>query len=186
MNSTNCCRALEHLPFGVVANPRSRDTCVGLLPVFQAQVPVMTRYVWAALLNIELGLLTAQEYTAEQKVFESSVNIHGRWSGTVLLRCSEFLARHWAASMLGIETADVEHEDIADALGELANILAGNLKRILPGGQRLGLPQTSMRMRTMLQRTSQACTQFTFEDAGVPFVVSIYEEEPMEIDADSL
>ncbi|HIN85026.1 MAG TPA: chemotaxis protein CheX [Myxococcales bacterium] len=179
MNSTQCCRALERLPYGVGAHHRFRGTCVGLLPVFQAQVPAMTRYVWAVLLNIDLGLLTTQEVSLHPKVkvFESSVNIEGGWSGRVSIRCPEFLVRRWAASMLSIAEDKVVHEDINDALGELANILAGNLKRVLPGNPRLGLPETSSQMTGVKQRTEQACTQFTFEDAGVPFIVAIYEDD---------
>jgi chemotaxis protein CheX len=35
----------------------------------------------------------------------------------------------------------VDAEDVADALGELANVLGGNIKSVLPGESRLGLPQ---------------------------------------------
>jgi chemotaxis protein CheX len=35
----------------------------------------------------------------------------------------------------------VDDEDVADALGELANVLGGNIKSVLPGESRLGLPQ---------------------------------------------
>ena len=35
----------------------------------------------------------------------------------------------------------VDDEDVADALGELANVLGGNIKSVLPGPSALGLPQ---------------------------------------------
>jgi hypothetical protein len=35
----------------------------------------------------------------------------------------------------------VDDEDVADALGELANVLGGNIKSVLPGPSALGLPK---------------------------------------------
>ena len=35
----------------------------------------------------------------------------------------------------------LEDEDVADALGELANVVGGNVKAVLPGPSVLGLPE---------------------------------------------
>ena len=36
----------------------------------------------------------------------------------------------------------LEEEDVDDALGELANVVGGNVKAVLPGPSVLGLPET--------------------------------------------
>ena len=37
--------------------------------------------------------------------------------------------------------AALDHEDVADAFGEIANVVGGNVKAALPGPSTLGLPQ---------------------------------------------
>src|SRR5207248_3096506 len=72
------------------------------------------------------------------------VPIGGAWEGAVSLRCPEPLCRSFAADLFGRLAADVEDADVFDALGELANIIGGNLKALLPGVCRLGLPTAAV------------------------------------------
>ena len=37
----------------------------------------------------------------------------------------------------------LEHEDVVDAFGEIANVVGGNVKAVLPGPSVLGLPEES-------------------------------------------
>jgi chemotaxis protein CheX len=62
-------------------------------------------------------------------VLTSSVSIDGSWHGAVLLQCSKHFAKRAACLMFGL-----------DALGELANMISGNVKALLPGPCRLSLP----------------------------------------------
>lgn len=62
----------------------------------------------------------------------------GAWSGGVLLRCDAALARTCAAILLADEPCD--DAAVCDALGELTNMVAGNLKAVLPAPSRLSLP----------------------------------------------
>jgi chemotaxis protein CheX len=66
------------------------------------------------------------------------VEISGAWSATVVLRCDEGFAQACAAIMLGED--DCGDDATRDALGELTNMVAGNLKSLLPAPSRLSLP----------------------------------------------
>ena len=58
-----------------------------------------------------------------------SVNYGGEVVGTMSLHVSEEFARLITCSMLGIEESEINGvEEIKDVLGELANIISGNLK----------------------------------------------------------
>lgn len=58
-----------------------------------------------------------------------AVNYAGEVVGTMSLHVSEAFARLITCSMLGIQDSDIEGiEEIKDVLGELANIISGNLK----------------------------------------------------------
>jgi hypothetical protein len=68
------------------------------------------------------------------------VRISGLWDLSLVLRCQREVAMRWAAAMFNRNTAETTNEDLRDAMGELANMVAGNLKGLLPGEFRLGLP----------------------------------------------
>ncbi len=71
----------------------------------------------------------------------ASVSITGTWRGVVTYGSSLAAARFAAAAFLQMEPAEVGEEDLSDVLGELANIVGGNVKAMLPPGCLLGLPQ---------------------------------------------
>jgi chemotaxis protein CheX len=80
-----------------------------------------------------------------QPLLTATVPIRGAWEGSVSLRCPPALARDLAASLFdqGEGGAAVGDAEVHDALGELANIIGGNLKGLLSGPCRLGLPTVS-------------------------------------------
>jgi chemotaxis protein CheX len=71
----------------------------------------------------------------------SSVSITGTWQGAVVFGASALAARRAAAAFLVTAPEAVSQDDVADVLGELANILGGNVKGMLPPGCLLSLPQ---------------------------------------------
>lgn len=65
--------------------------------------------------------------TAEHLVC-ASISINGPWSATLLLYCDRDVATASTARVLGMEPGDVDRADMLDIMGELANIVGGNLK----------------------------------------------------------
>jgi chemotaxis protein CheX len=70
-----------------------------------------------------------------------TVRISGEWQGTVSVSCPADLVRQSAARMLDLPVDSVSIEDMHDALGEIANVLGGNLKSLMPAPTRLSLPE---------------------------------------------
>ena len=68
------------------------------------------------------------------------VAITGPWEGNVLVTCSWAQARNVAAAFLAMEVEEVPDEDVADVVGEMANIVGGNVKSMLPPGCALSTP----------------------------------------------
>ena len=63
----------------------------------------------------------------------------GAWKGALLLECSLAQAIAWGSRLMDA-SAPVAAEDARDSLGELCNVLAGNLKPLLPPGVGLSTP----------------------------------------------
>jgi chemotaxis protein CheX len=68
------------------------------------------------------------------------VEFSGVWNGALWLECSLAAASLFLKQMLPAGMRSSAAEDARDALGELANMLAGNLKSVLPRGIALSAP----------------------------------------------
>jgi CheY-specific phosphatase CheX len=77
-------------------------------------------------------------HTLGSDSFTSTVSFAGEWKGAVLVRCGVGTAEKLAQRLLKLQ--EVSAEDVADAMGELANMIGGNLKSVLPPGVILSVP----------------------------------------------
>jgi chemotaxis protein CheX len=69
------------------------------------------------------------------------VDITGTYPVRVVLAAGHGTARRLAQALTGCGPDEaVDDAEVADAFGEVANMLGGNLKGTLPPGSRLGLP----------------------------------------------
>jgi chemotaxis protein CheX len=74
----------------------------------------------------------------------ATVAISGAWDGRVLLSFTPLAAKRAAAALLGLEEAeDMGDADVADAVGELVNIIGGSVKSLMTQPTALSLPAVS-------------------------------------------
>jgi chemotaxis protein CheX len=72
--------------------------------------------------------------------YTAAIYLTGLWNGAVMFDCGGVEAAEWTGRLLGIAAAECTRDDIHDALGELANMIGGNLKSSLPHGEGLSMP----------------------------------------------
>jgi chemotaxis protein CheX len=97
--------------------------------------------VWASFLgDIEVGILDSEppRITGED-IISAYVLVGGAWQGGVVLACGQHTAQRLASVMFAIP-GPVGEEDMGDAVGELANVLGGNVKSLLPQPSAISLP----------------------------------------------
>ena len=71
----------------------------------------------------------------------SWVDVVGPWTGSVVLTTGRRTAEELTRALLAEHSPEVlEFEDVADAFGEIANVVGGNVKAALPGSSGLSLP----------------------------------------------
>jgi hypothetical protein len=97
--------------------------------------------VWTAYLGAGPRIGPAPETASDHAEITASVCIAGAWLGHVVLRSDLSAAANIAATMLDLDPNGVKPDDIQDATGELMNIMAGNVKSLLPHPSHLALPQ---------------------------------------------
>jgi chemotaxis protein CheX len=70
----------------------------------------------------------------------SSVYLEGDWNGAVSLECNGEQACRFAGQFLSMEPPDAVDDDVRDVLGEMANMIGGNIKSAMGMDIRLSMP----------------------------------------------
>ena len=106
----------------------------------------------------------------------AAVYYAGDWKGALLLECSTGQALEWISRQLGIPADSALSDDIRDGLGELANVLAGNLKPLLPRGVGLSMPSVVEGTDYGLHLCGgNLFERLDFSDGNNPFRVTLVE-----------
>jgi chemotaxis protein CheX len=104
----------------------------------------------------------------------ASVSISGAWNGHVALGCSAVAARSAAAVLLAMPEDEVAEADIADAVGELVNMVGGNIKSLLPGPSALTLPLVSLGGGSLHHPSSHEAIRLDLAWKGEALRVSVW------------
>ncbi len=81
--------------------------------------------------------------TASPEGISAWVTIRGAWSGNIEVRLSSGLARRLTRELMCTEASSNDDADLRDVVGELANMIGGNLKALLPEPCALSLPSVA-------------------------------------------
>jgi len=136
-----------------------------------------TRAIWESTLGLEVqpipGLSPAEERAC---TLIGKVQIIGTRQRAVSLECTEELAGRVARAMFGLDSQTPTPDEIRDALAEITNVTAGNLKSLGCTHCQLSTPEVARRLQT-LSATSDACvvSRQAFVCQGEPFVVKLLE-----------
>lgn len=109
-----------------------------------ALLGAVVEQVWSAMLH--QPVLTWPEtwsdhWPAELPGVGAEIEVAGEWDGTLRLWCAAPAAASMTNTLLRLVPGrEPDAEDIEDALGEVLNVVAGNVKGALGGASSLGLP----------------------------------------------
>ncbi len=103
-------------------------------------IVALVEHTWQTLFGDAIEL--SEPFALGPDGLRASIEISGAWEGRVVLDYPAASAEAIACELLEAKPGDLESEAIVDAAGEMANILAGNLKSMLPQPSKLGLPTT--------------------------------------------
>jgi len=70
----------------------------------------------------------------------AAVQLAGHWNGAVLVECYPDQACRFAGRFLSTDPPGTVDDVVRDVLGELANMIGGNMKCVLTRGIRLSMP----------------------------------------------
>lgn len=109
-----------------------------------------------------------------QPLLSATVRISGEWAGSVVMCVPFTLARDCAALMYGSASRGLQASEVADAWGELANMVGGNLKSLLPPPAQLSLPLVGATSTWLVaEEGAESVNEVTFACLGKRMRVTI-------------
>ncbi len=107
-------------------------------------VQSIAQEAWSALIGDDEFLVPLPGGLPDDAV-SSWVDVVGPWTGAVVLTCGRATAEELARCLLAEHAPPVlDAEDVLDGLGELANVVGGNVKAALPPPSVLSLPRVGV------------------------------------------
>jgi len=135
-------------------------------------VEMVVTEVWSSFLGTEDPLLMGPP--AELAVgWSSAVTVSGGWHGMISVELPTDMAEQITRRMLCLDEESLPDEDVADAVGELVNMIGGGVKSLMPGPSALSLPVVAAGRVARPSEVEEVC-RFDAVWAGSPLVVSVH------------
>ncbi len=132
--------------------------------------------VWSEVLRAEVRRLEEGEPSPPcLSSLTATIRVLGPAPRTIVFCCSEALGRRLAAAMFKVEADSASKEDVSDAVGEIVNMVGGNVKCIFGSPSTLSLPEVKSggACGRPAGGLAGAMGEARFEDAGEPFFVAV-------------
>jgi chemotaxis protein CheX len=115
----------------------------GVEVVSPDDVCVIAQDVWASFLDVHILQIAVDDALSGRPSMVGAVRVTDAWFGAVVLEMTPGLARWVAATMFDTQPEVVTDAEVVDALGELTNMIGGNIKSLLPAPSQLSLPMVA-------------------------------------------
>jgi chemotaxis protein CheX len=106
---------------------------------YQTDLSSIVVEVFRTMLNLEVEPQKNSELTTSGWV-TAAVHLAGEWKGVILFQIRPELACALCARLTQVDSPPSFDDNVRDAMGELVNMIAGNLKSVLSSGVVLSMP----------------------------------------------
>jgi chemotaxis protein CheX len=142
--------------------------------VGEEQIWTLTNMVFETVLKTGVKRVDVPGNLGGGKYVAAKVEVSGSWNGSVTVGCTHTLARRTAGKMFDMPAESVTMEELRDAVGEIANIIGGNVKTLIAGKARLSLPSVAeVDDQSVFEASARDRMNVWFESEGERFVVQL-------------
>ena len=106
---------------------------------YEAPVAAIVHDVFDTMLNYPVDQ-PQEDYEARTEIVTAAIFFAGSRQGAVILECTQARALYFAARLMNIPAPASMDDDTRDSLGEIVNMIGGNLKSVLLPGVGLSMP----------------------------------------------
>ena len=142
----------------------------------ESQIRSIVRSVWSTQLGLEIHDVEDAVQPTPSPTMTAAIHISGDYHGGIRLECSRAIVRRAASIMFDLPAEQLADDDDRDVIGELANVIAGNIKALMPGSNSISLPTivegSDYHISTLDVRSS---VDFSFTLDGESMTVTVME-----------
>jgi len=107
--------------------------------IVHGELAQIVESVFGTMLSLEAHESATPWQAGDHRV-SAMVRLTSGWNGAVLMECDRDQACRFTARFLQMDKPEAVDELVRDVLGELANMIGGNLKCVLKGRMKLSMP----------------------------------------------
>ena len=141
----------------------------------EKEIQQYTHLVCSILLDFEIHPLPGTFEQSSTDTISGSVQITGKWNGAIMLSLPSALVNTLTEKMFSLEPGKASVEDKKDAIGEMVNMIGGNIKALLPDPSTLSTPLLAFEGHSLQFPSTKVVTHCHFECQGKPFAISLFE-----------
>lgn len=125
---------MSTLPAEKVLMPTESST-----EILASELAQIVEPVFATMLGLEVHECGTPWFPNGERL-TAVLHMAGDWNGAVLLECDRQQACHFASRFLSMGPPESVDDVVRDVLGELVNMIGGNMKCVLTRGIQLSMP----------------------------------------------
>ena len=143
----------------------------------EEEILEITESTWNSLLGLEIQPDPTHSMVQDgEEIYMGEAGISGAWEGQVRLHWTRALAQSAAAKIFQLPVEGVTEQDQIDSIYELTNIIAGNIKSILPEPCCLSLPTVQVSTEWDANIPEADCvSELAFQCEGQPLLVAMWK-----------
>jgi len=142
----------------------------------ESQIRSVVHSVWSTQLGLEIFDAVGPPPPPTSPTITAAIHLNGDFHGVIRFECSRVLIRRAASIMFAMPEEDLVLDDERDVVGELTNVVAGNIKALIPGSNSISLPTiiegSDYRVSTVNVESSD---DFGFTLDGEAMIVTVVE-----------
>lgn len=98
--------------------------------------------IFISMMNLEVSP-SETPWVPSNDQLTSAVHLSGVWNGALLFECNRRQACQLTGRFLSMDPPEVVNDDVRDVLGEIANMIGGNIKSAVAAGLSLSMPSVT-------------------------------------------
>jgi chemotaxis protein CheX len=135
--------------------------------------------VFITMMNLEVAPYEIP-WSPSHDQLTSVIHLSGDRHGTLLFECNRWEACRFTGRFLSMDPPETVTDDVRDVLGELANMIGGNIKSAVAAGLRLSMPAVADGSNYGMRIWGSEFHRLGFECEEGPFWVTLMAIAPGE------
>ena len=141
----------------------------------QEELAELVEDVWRSFLDDEIVVGLEAPDDPDRTLMVAWVSITGEWTGHLQVLTTRVGAEGIASAMFQMEPGEVSSEEVADAFGEIANMVGGGVKGMVGVHTALSLPQVVLDSRALISPEAHQHSSISAMWRGEPLEFSLWE-----------